>query len=357
MKKQIILYGLLIMLSYKAKAQEHHFEKAYTILQQMLVDSTQYSFKKAVMTVENAYHYGTLDTIGFQQEIGFLAELSRQISSTRKLKSYNYSDVKEVLKYASLYSVMQDSIPIHVGKEVYTTVPYQYDFDDIWGTDDWSKMFVSKLLNTGNGNCHSLPYLYKILAEEIGVEAYLALAPNHVYIKQKSEKDGWYNTELTSGVFPVDAWIMASGYVHLDGIRNGLYMKALNKQESIALTLVDLAQGYEKRFPTNDGTFVLKCAQTALLYFPNLITARLLQLENLKKQLVYKAERKRKDLNTYIQSDSKAQEVWRIIGRQLEVIHRLGYRQMPKEMYVDWLISLKEEKDKYVNKSVQQIEK
>ena len=84
-------------------------------------------------------------------------------------------------------------------------MPYSYDFDDPFGHKDWDNMFVSKLLNTGKGNCHSLPYLYKIIAEELGISAHLALAPNHIYIKHKNEKDGWYNTELTSGIFPIDA--------------------------------------------------------------------------------------------------------------------------------------------------------
>jgi len=33
----------------------------------------------------------------------------------------------------------------------------------------------------------------------------LSLAPNHIYIKNYSEKIGWYNTELTSATFPTDA--------------------------------------------------------------------------------------------------------------------------------------------------------
>ena len=39
---------------------------------------------------------------------------------------------------------------------------------------------------------------------------------------------------------------MASGYIHTDAIRNGVYMKALNDKESIALCLVDLAQAVIK---------------------------------------------------------------------------------------------------------------
>ena len=206
-------------------------------------------------------------------------------------------------------------------------------------------MFVSKLLYTRKGNCQSLPYLYKILAEEIGVDAHLALAPNHIYIKHRNERDGWYNTELTSGFFPIDAWIMASGYVHLDGIRNGLYMKALDNKESIALILVDLAQGYEKQNP-----------ETALKYYPNLVNALLLKLETTKKKLELIAENRDKQIDE-IFDDPKAKEIWIDLNQQVRHIHDLGYRQMPKEMYLDWLISLKEEKEKYTNTKVSTFKK
>ncbi len=40
-----------------------------------------------------------------------------------------------------------------------------------------------------------------------------------------------------------------------------------------------------------------------------------------------------------------------------EQIQQSGYRQMPKEMYVNWLLDLKENKDKYINKKVAVFEK
>jgi hypothetical protein len=121
-----------------------------------------------------------------------------------------------------------------------------------------------------------MPYLYKILAEELGETANLALAPNHVYIKHQIKSDGWYNTELTSGMFPQDSWLMASGYIHLDAIKNGVFMKALNDKESLALCLFDLAQAYNRNFPGNDGEFVLKVVNRAMRFIQTL--QRLLSL-------------------------------------------------------------------------------
>jgi hypothetical protein len=33
-------------------------------------------------------------------------------------------------------------------------------------------------------------------------------------------------------------------------------------------------------------------------------------------------------------------------------IQQSGYRQMPKQMHINWLLDLKENKDKYINKKI-----
>ena len=78
---------------------------------------------------------------------------------------------------------------------------------------------------------------------------------------------------------------MASGYVHLDAITNGVYMKALNNRESIALVLIDLADNYNAKFPNNDGTFILKCCETAIKEYPQFASALILKAETHFKQI------------------------------------------------------------------------
>lgn len=352
MKKYLhIAIIALVLISTKTHAQDFLYDEAYKSINAMLSDEKPYSFKKAVFEVENAYKEGLLDTAYYSLRIKSLAQLTKSVIQSRNLKDYNYSDYNEVEKYAALYTVMKDSITVNIGDSQKQWIPFTYDFQDVWGDKDWSNMFVSKLLDTHKGNCHSLPYLYKILAEEIGAEAHLALAPNHIYIKHRNQKDGWYNTELTSGYFPIDAWIMASGYVHLDGIRNGLYMKALNDKESLALLLVDLAQGFDKRFPDNDGSFILKCVDKALEYYPTLINALLLKLDTTKKGLERFTAEKNKSFEE-IFDYPEARKTWADLTLEVQKIHSLGYRQMPKEMYLDWLVTLKEEQEKYTNKKI-----
>lgn len=350
MKKFIAIIILCFAFSKNLTAQDFLYQESYALLVGMLESPTKYSFKKAVFSVENAYVNGTLDTIYLNSKIDFLKTLSEKLLESRTLQ-YQGKDKEKVSKYAALFSILNDSIPIEDSKgNDFVYVPYRYDFDDPFGHENWKNMFISKLLETGKGNCHSLPYLYKILGEELNVEANLALAPNHVYIKHKNEKDGWYNTELTSGIFPIDAWLMASGYIHLDAIRNGVYMKALNNEESIALCLVDLAQAHQKQ-AFYDLDFVIKCADKALEYFPNYVNAMILKTEAKGKKI----ERILNSYHTNFKDVNKFTETRKIlleVQSELTKIHELGYRQMPEDMYLNWLVSLKEEREKYSNKKI-----
>lgn len=350
MKKLFFLFFLISFSAFAQIPNEYLYDEAYTELSEMLDGKRDLNFKEAVFTVENAYLGGLLDTTFVNKQIHFLKNLCLQVQKSGILE-YEGKDKETVSKYASLFVVMKDTTKIiDQNDKILLYPPFIYDFEDVFGHNEWENMFVSKLLATHKGNCHSLPYLYKILAEEIGVEAHLALSPNHTYIKHRSERDGWYNTELTSGIFPIDAWLMASGYIHIDAIRNGVYMKALNDKESIALCLVDLALGYQKH-EFYDLDFVIKCANKALEHFPNYISAMMLITEakgKMIENIMYNKGADFSQANQYPETRKILLEV----QDDLTKIHELGYRQMPEEMYLEWLISLKEEREKYTNKKI-----
>ncbi len=193
-------------------------------------------------------------------------------------------------------------------------------------------MFVTMLMGTKKGNCHSLPMLYKIILEEMGESAWLAVAPNHFYIKTYNKYAGWHNIELTGGSFPTDAWIITSGYVHLDAIRSGIYMDTLSQRQSVAVCLVDLAMGHERKHGVKDTAFILKCCRTALKYYPNYINAMLLEAETL-----YAAYRETSTVRE--QKNISLQKLTALYAH----IHTLGYRKKPKEMYQNWLLSMNAE--------------
>jgi len=337
-----------------------HIEKynlVYDFINLMLTDEIPLNFKDAVFATEIAYSENDVNVEDLYNEIDVLVGLVENISAS-DLITYEKKDKDIVMKHAGIFRVMSEGVIIPFDSTfTFIHSSYTYDFDDPFGQKNWSNMFVSKLLATGKGNCHSLPYLYKILADELGIPCYLAFAPNHIYIKSYAESTGWYNTELTSGTFPVDAWIMASGYITLDAIRNGLYMDTLSTKQAVANCLVDLAQGYQQKFGRENPDFVIKCCNTALKYHPANVNAMLTKAEaqkyyidlQMKKQNVKNA----KDLFT----DKIIAEMYSDMEHTYVRLHQLGYRRMPERMYMEWISLLKNEPNMYINKSIQTIQK
>lgn len=335
-------------------AEDEHFQNTFNEIREMLIGLRKLDFKRAVFISENAYFNDSLDYSEFSKEISLLTNLCiLWAEANRKHLQYEQEDFENVLKNWSIFTLVTDTLWLTDSTPI--SLPYAYDFDDIWGNNDWSKMFVTKLLKTHSGNCHSLPYLYKILAIELGANAHLAFAPNHIYVKHKNKKVGMYNTELTSGEFPMDAWIACSGYISTEAIINKIYMDTLSLENSVAYCLVDLAKGYEKKFGKRDGEFILKCVNLALKYYPNSINTMLLKAETQKHQIEIL-------MKIYdIKNPQKAKQIPEIASLFKEMektyaqIVMSGYTEMPKQMYLDWLASIQTAKEEYTNRRISNI--
>jgi hypothetical protein len=299
-------------------------------------------FKDAVYWVENTYQQGNIDKQKYDKSIDQLVKVCRAWANTNPITSYKESDSKNFNYNIAIFKLLKDTIKISFDSTTLSLLPYQYDFDDFAGKKDWRSMFVTKLIAAHKGNCHSLPYLYKMIADELGAKCWLALAPNHIYIKNYSKKDGWYNTELTSGEFPIDAWLSASGYIPLQALQNGLYCDTLSNQQTIALCLLDLAKGYERQTKNYYDGFILKCCDKVLEYHPMNAKAMLLKAETLKR--VYEQQ---KNPDTVA-----AKTTYSKMEQQYVQLYDLGYREMPEKMYQNWLLSVMQQKDKYSDKKL-----
>lgn len=328
---------------------QNAYEQTAIALTAMLDGQTPLSFKKAVFSVENAYFDNQLSEQAFEKNINFLLKLVKA-----KQKSLNYSDKDGdvVAQHAAIFKIMMDTTLILDKQDTLRFLPFRYDFDDVFGQKDWSTMFVTKLIATHKGNCHSMPYLYKILCEALHIPCYLSLAPNHIYIKNYAEKTGWYNTELTSASFPIDGWLMASGFIGLEAIQNGIYMDTLSDKQAVALCMLDLGKSYDRKHPDNDGVFVIKCCDLTLAHFPKCINALILKAETRKRQV----DKRLKELGTSTPSVLRQQKAEKYLVDDMDTlyatIHQLGYRTMPPQMYQNWMQSLHIEREKYTNKAV-----
>lgn len=186
MKNFIIL---LITLSVAVTSYcQSNYEKTYSTLSQKLKTNEVSNFKDIVFLIESTFdeHLMRKDYV---DKINFLLSIAHKRENSDSL-IYQNQDKDRIKKYAAIFKVLTDTTKYIALGKIYNNFPIHYDFDDIFGDKSWENMFVTKLLATQKGNCHSMPYLYKILCEEMGVPCWLALAPNHIYIKHRSEKTG-----------------------------------------------------------------------------------------------------------------------------------------------------------------------
>lgn len=301
------------------------YQAAYNEQLQMLIGQKPISFKRSVFLTENAYYSGKLNYQAFCQDLSNIGTQLKQMINVRGIGKY-----KTAPNWAT-FSFMTDTIAANSFK------PFTYDFDDFTGSKDWSKMFVTKLIKTHSGNCHSLPYLYKILCEEIGGTAYLAFAPNHCYIKHRNENGQWTNVELTNPSFPQDQWIIKEMYITVEEIKQNIYMVPLTPKQSVANTMCDLAEGYKSKFGYDP--FFLKVVTSALKYYPR--SMPLIQHKANCLLSMIKAERNKRNPDTTLLLADISQH-----KQLMKTINDLGYKDMPIELYKEWVKSVEREKAK-----------
>ena len=145
---------------------------------------------------------------------------------------------------------------------------------------------------------------------------------------------------------------MASGYVNLDAIRNGLYMDTLSLKQSVAYCLLDLAQGYQQKFGKNNPEFVTKCCKTLLKYHPVNVNAMLTKAETQKRFIEAKMKTKSVKDPKELFADNSIESMYSDMEQTYVRLHQLGYRRMPEEMYLKWMGLLKNEQEKYLDKKI-----
>lgn len=340
MKKLFLLLSLIGLSFYsigQVEQAKENYNQAFDELNQMLKGEKPLSFKRAVFITENAYVENQLSYEDFQKQIDALVKLTKAVASNDGL-IYDKKDRKQVLYAGAIYRVMKDTLIFESPDKTvsFKKYPYTYDMDDFWGELEWTKMFVTKLLYDQTGNCHSMPALYKIIADELGIEAWLSIAPNHTYIKQWNDKTGWYNTELTTWRFPFDAELKYNSYIKTEAIAAGVYMDTLSRKETISYAITDLAQGYIKMFGYDDIETPVKWLDTALVYYPDYPNAMILKAELLKKEYEKRIS-ENGEKNFLNPKDPELKSKFAELEQSYFKVHEVGYRRMPKEMYLNWL--------------------
>lgn len=323
---------------------EHYrnvFQKMSTL------DVENYSIKDLNFDIENAYFENQEDKAEFDQIIKNSGEFI-----LTKMQELNYDLNSNSAKNYMIFQFFSETLELKNGLK---SLPFKYDFDDYTGSKDWTKMFVSKLLATRTGQCHSMPLLYLILAEEIGAEAYLSVSPNHTYIRFPDDNGKWFNIELTNGMFSTTSYILQSGYIKSEALQNKIYMQNLSRKELLGHFYMDLASGYIHKFGYDE--FAGKAIEKALELYPNSIFANMhkANIETIRFEYVMNQiginPRDNKDLQN-IRFYPEVVEMLNNVNNQYDFIDNLGYEHMPEDAYQEWLQSMKEEKQKQDNEKI-----
>ena len=261
--KRLCIYFLLLQLSLQARPMtaEDYYAVAFDKMSEMLAGKSTLSIKRAAFLAEWAYYEGHLDyQADFCKEIDRIVRYLNGFYEINKL--YSYKTGKQI--------ALNDYFFRPFSGNQYK--PYTYNIE-LFSTDrqSWDNQFVSKVLKSHCGQCRSLPWLYKILAVEIGADVSIAYAPLHCYIMYKDEDnftpEEWINLELTTHQMHPAAWIKQDFAISDSAVQAGTYMTPLTDIETVASQMADLAFGYCEKFDRYDE-FTYHCASRSLEFYP-----------------------------------------------------------------------------------------
>jgi regulator of sirC expression with transglutaminase-like and TPR domain len=128
---------------------------------------------------------------------------------------------------------------------------FAYDHADPLGHDIRNKLLAT-YLRTRLGNCVSMPILFLLLADKLGVNVSLARAPHHLLVRWRQASGHELNLECTSGGLPArDVYYRESLPPITDAaIANGVYLRSLSRRENVAAMATTVAEYFygQRRF-------------------------------------------------------------------------------------------------------------
>lgn len=282
MRQLVATYFLFVSLGLFGQVQSPYYQTAYDQIVSMLDGRTELSIKDAVFLSEWAYYDGNID-----YQTDYCDEIDRIVSYLNRFITSN-----QLLKYRTGKNLALNEFFFKPWSGNNYT-PYIYD-SEVESDNDWSSHFVVPLLKSHKGQCRSLPWLYKILADEIGAEAYIAHAPSHCFIRYRDldhfYPEEWVNLELTSRQIQPEFWIKEYFVIKDEAVKAKTYLYPLTQKETIANQLADLGLGYNKKYGIYDQ-FTLTCSEISLKYYPYNPTAIIIQGKSLEALLLKHLEK------------------------------------------------------------------
>lgn len=139
--------------------------------------------------------------------------------------------------------------------------PFTYDLTDPLGKNPKNKQLATYLASR-KGNCVSMPILFAILGQRLGLPIALATAPHHVLVKfADDEQQAWVNVEATSGGFKWDSSYERETGISEQAMNNGIYLRPLLPHEAMGVIASSLMEHYGAK---KDAESLMEVADLAL---------------------------------------------------------------------------------------------
>ncbi|NDW12549.1 hypothetical protein D0T50_06550 [Bacteroides sp. 214] len=318
------------------------FYSAFDEISNMLDGQKELNLGRAVFLIENAWHNNKYDYSEYLKGIKAGVDFCN-----RKIEEEKLDKDDNLVKNMMLFRLVSDTLKIKnrtTGKPQ-THYPIKYNYDDYESKISYDSHFVTTLMQTGVGQCHSMPLYYLVLAEEIGAEAYWSFSPRHSFVKIQDERGNWHNLELTCKAILSDTHYMNSGYIKAEALQNKTYLEPMDKTNVIAEMLLELARGYYQKYGYDD--FYLKCIDTAQQYLKNDLNAKILKSAYQTRLTLTLAHLLQAPTPEIMQELSpEAYRHYELMLAQYKEIDDLGYEELPMGVYAMWLDHIAKEKEK-----------
>ncbi len=143
---------------------------------------------------------------------------------------------------------------------------FSYDHDDPYGLDAQNKL-LSDYIQDRRGNCITMPFLFIILGQRLGLDVTPAMAPLHVFVKFTDDQGITHNLETTSGAGRArDQHYRDLLPITDEAIANGVFLTPLTTEQAVAVIAVVIVEDLMAQDRHHDAMAV---ADIVLDYYPN----------------------------------------------------------------------------------------
>lgn len=212
------LLTLLLTVGFEPSTAQTRAYPAETVKAMLSRPETQLDYLEAATTFDRLVNKDSNIT-ATNVTVARLVDAARQMAGPNPTDSYKLSAIRKAIYFSGLWNYNR---------------AFSYDLADPLGEKLASRQ-LSTYVATRKGNCVSMPTLFLIVADKIGLNVHLATAPLHMFIRYTDPAGVVSNLEPTSGGHAAtDAFYREKMPMTDRAVESGAYMRTLSKRETIA---------------------------------------------------------------------------------------------------------------------------